>query len=168
MAMSPGTSQSSTLTLTPINNFSATPSFTCTVSSALLGVTCSVGTYNTSSDTAIVTIIASSSASTYPAPQENRPFMGWPVAALAAACLLLMVLIILRRRDSQFLLWKPRFGQVAFVAMLVCLLAIMLSCGGGSGGGGGGTTPTSESGTVTVQGQSGAVTQTTSISVSVN
>ncbi len=168
LAMSPGTSQSSTLTLTPINNFSATPSFTCTVSSALLGVTCSVGTYNTSNDTAIVTIIASSSASTFPAPQDNRPFMGWPVAALAVACLLLMVLIILRRRDSQFLLWKPRFGHVALVAMLVCLLAMMLSCGGGSGGGGGGTTPTSESGTVTVQGQSGAVTQTTSISVSVN
>jgi hypothetical protein len=94
--------------------------------------------------------------------------MGWPVVALAAACLLLMALIILRRRDSQSLLWKPRVGQVALVAMLVCLLAMMLSCGGWSGGVGGGTTPTSESGTVTVQGQSGAVIQTTSISVSVN
>jgi hypothetical protein len=168
LAMSPGTSQTSTLTLTPNNSFSATPSFTCAVSSALLGVTCSVGIYNTSNDTAIVTITTSSSASTFPAPQENRPFMGWPVVALAAACLLLMALIILRRRDSQSLLWKPRVGQVALVAMLVCLLAMMLSCGGWSGGGGGGTTPTSESGTVTVQGQSGAVTQTTSISVSVN
>jgi hypothetical protein len=168
LTIAAGTSGTSTLTLTPINNFSATPTFTCTPSSALAGVTCSVGTYNTSNDTEIVTITASSSALTFPAPRNSRPFTGWPVAALAAVCLLLVVLTIPRRRDSQSLLWRPRFRLVALIAMLACLLAVMLSCGGGSGGGGGGSTPTSESGPVTVQGQSGTITQTISISVSVN
>jgi hypothetical protein len=168
LTIAAGTSKASTLTLTPVNNFSATPTFTCSASSSLAGVTCSVGTYNTSNDTATVTITASSSATTFPAPQKNRPFTGWPMAALAAACLLLLALIMLRRRDSQSLPWRPCLRQVALAAMLVCLLAVMLSCGGGGGGGGGGSTTTSESGTVTVQGVSGSITQTTSISVTVD
>jgi hypothetical protein len=167
LTIAAGTSQSSTLTLTPINNFSAIPSFTCSVSTTLAGVTCSVGTYNTSNDTATLTIIASSSASAFPSLRKNRPFKGWPMAALAAACLLLMLPLIPRRRDSQSLLWRPRVRQVALAAMLACLLAVLLSCGGG-GGGGGNSTTTSEFGTVAVQGVSGSITQTASISVTVD
>jgi subtilase family serine protease len=167
LTMKAGTNATSTLTLTPINNFSGSPSFTCSASSSLAGVTCSVGALN-SNNTATVMITASSSASTFPAPQKNRPFTGWPVAALAAACLLLMVLITLRQRDSQTLLWRPCVRQVALVAMLACLLAVMLSCGGGSGGGGGGSTTTPESGTVTVQGTGPTTSHSVSISVTVD
>jgi hypothetical protein len=127
-----------------------------------------LGTFNTTNNTVVATITAASSATTFPTPQKNRPFRGWPVAGLAA-CLLLMFLIMVRQRDSQSLRWRPGVRQVALAAMLACLLVLMMSCGGnGGGGGGGGTTTTSESGTVTVQGTSGNITpQTTTISVTV-
>lgn len=165
-----GSTGTSTLTLTPTNNLSGSSvTFSCSPSSSLAGVTCSVGTLS-SNNTATVTITASSSASTFPALRKIRPFTGWPVAALAASSLLLMVLTILRRRDSRSLLRKPCARHVAIVAMLACLLAVMLSCGGGSGGGGGGggSTTTSESGTVTVQGTGPTTSHTTSISVKVD
>jgi hypothetical protein len=167
LTMNPGSSGTSTLTLTPVNNFSGSVTLSCSVGSTLAGVTCSVGALN-SNNTATVTITASSSASNFPAPQKNRPFKGWPAPALAAACLLLMLLIILRRRDSQSLLWRPCVRQVAFVAMLACLLAMMLSCGGSSGGGSGGGTTTSESGTVTVQGTGPTTSHSVAISVTVD
>jgi hypothetical protein len=89
------------------------------------------------------------------------------VATWAVVCLLLMVLIIVRWRDSRSSLRNPCGRQVALVATLACLLAIMLSCGGGGGGGGGGSNTTSESGTVTVQGAGPSTTHTVSITVTV-
>ena len=168
LTINPGYSGTSTVTLTLTNNFSGSITFSCNVSSTLAGVTCLLGTFNTSNNTVMATVTAASSATTFPTPQKNRPFRGWPVAGLAA-CLLLMLLIMLRLRDSQSLRWRPAVRQVALGAMLACLLALMMSCGGnGGGGGGGGTTTTSESGTVTVQGTSGSITpQTTTISVTV-
>ncbi len=168
LTINPGYSGTSTVTLTLTNNFSGSITFSCNVSSTLAGVTCLLGTFNTSNNTVVATITAASSATTFPTPPKKHPFRGWPVAGLAA-CLQLMLLIILRRRDSQSLRWRPAVRQVALGAMLACLLALMMSCGGnGGGGGGGGTTTTSESGTVTVQGTSGSITpQTTTISVTV-
>jgi hypothetical protein len=160
VTVSPGSSQTTTLILNPVNGFSATPSFTCTPSSSLAGVTCSVGTYNPSTDSATVTITASSSAANFPRAQKNRPFAGWSVAAVGA-CLLLILLVTRRRRDSPSWLWKPRARQVALVALLACLLAVTLSCGGGAVP----PAPPSETGIVTVQGVSGPVTASTTITV---
>ena len=172
LTLTAGGSGTSTLTLTPINNslnFSTNTALTCSVSSSLPGVTCSVGALG-GNNTATVTITDSLSASTFPAPHKNRPFQGWPAAVLATACLLLMVLIMPRRRDSESLPWNPGARQVGLVAMLVGLLALALSCGGGGGGGGGGgvITPPSESGTVTVQCVGPSTTHTASISVTAN
>jgi hypothetical protein len=166
LTIAAGSSGTSTLTLTPINNFSGSVTFSCSVASTLAGVTCSVGALS-SNNTAAVTITASSSASTFPAPQKNLPFTGWPLAALAAACLMLMVLIILRRGYSQSWPWSPCVRQVVLGVLLACLLAVMLSCGGGSGGGGGGGS-TPESGTVTVQGTGPNTSHSVSISVTVS
>ena len=164
LTMNAGNSGTSTLTLTLLNGLSSSSvNLACSVSSTLVGVTCSVGALN-SNNTATVTITASALASNFPGPQKNRPFKGWPVPALAASCLLLMILITLSRHDSQSLLWRPRLRQVAFVAMLVGLLAAGLGCGGGSGGG---STPTSESGTVTVQGAGPTTNHSVAISVTV-
>jgi hypothetical protein len=165
LTVAPGNSGTSTLTLTPINNFSASVSFTCSVPSSLAGVTCSVGALGTN-NTATVTITASSSATSYPALPRNPRFGGWWVAGLAMLCLLLIALS--RRRPSGLLAPKWNFRHAALGAVLVALWVASLSCGGGSGGGGGSTTPPAESGTVTVTGTSTSTTHTAQISVSVS
>lgn len=167
VTLAPGSSGTSTLTLTPVNNFSGNVNFTCSASSTLAGVTCSVGTL--SNNTATVTITAAASASIFPELYKNRPLTGWPLAALAAACLLLMVPIIPRRRGSQSFPRNSRARRLALVAALACLLAMTLSCGGGSATTGGAeSTPSPESGNVTVQGTSSSTSHTASISVSVS
>jgi hypothetical protein len=164
LTIAPGGSATSTLTLTPTNGFSATPTFSCTVASTLSGVTCAVGSLS-GNDTATVTITASSSATSYPARPRNPPFSGWWVSAL---CLLVLIALFkLRQGSVQAHLWNLR--SVALGAVLAAILVVSLSCGGGSsgGGGGGGTTPPAESGTVTVTGSSSSTTQTATINVSV-
>jgi len=161
VTLSPGSSATSTLTVTPINNFSGTVSFTCSASSTLSGVTCSVGALS-SNDTATVTIDAASSASSFRRINRYSPLTGWCVGAWLAACLLLIVAGA-PRRDLRFSL-----RRVALFAVLACLLAATLSCGGGGGGGGGRVVSVPESGMITVQGTGPTTSHTTSISVSVN
>jgi hypothetical protein len=167
LTIAPGAGGSSTLTLTPINNFSATPTFTCSVASALAGVTCSVGTY--SNNAATITITASSTAKTYPSLPRNPPLSAGWMASVAMLCLLLMAQRRLHRGSVPVLLGNLRVAALG--AILAVLLTASLSCGGsgGGGGGGGGTTPPpAESGTVTVTSTSGNTTHTATISVSVS
>ena len=163
LTMSPGGSATSTLTLTPLNGlYGSTVSFSCSASTTLQGVTCSVSAL-TSNNTATVIITALSSASNSPVPRKDHPFKAGPAAW--AVWLLLMVLIVLRRRDSRSVLWRECARQVAFGAMLLALLVAGLSCGGGSGGV---SPPPSESGTVTVQGTGPATSHSVAISVTVD
>ena len=165
VALSPGDSGTSTLTLTPVNNLSpSSVSFTCIASNTLAGVTCTVGALG-SDNKATVTITAASSASVFRKTPRNRPFTAWPLFVLAAACLLSVVQVISRQHESQPR--KRRACQVAWAAALAWLLATALSCGGGSGGGSQ-TPPSPESGTVTVQGTGTSTSHTVSISVSVS
>jgi len=166
LTISPGSSGTSTLTLTPINNFTATPTFTCTASSSLAGVTCSVGTL--SNNTATITVTASSSATTHPVFPLGPGFGSWWVAFAAMLWLLLFALSKLRPDGEQGDALNLR--QVALGVVLVSLLMASLSCGGGSSGGGGGGAPPSsaESGTVTVTGTSTSTSHSTTISVSVS
>jgi hypothetical protein len=191
LAISPGNSGTSTLTLTPINNFSATPNLTCSASSSLAGVTCTVGPLG-GNNTATVTITASSAATSYPALPRNPRFGAWWVAGVAMLCHLLIALCRLRqgsvpafcraeRRSAQgqrrwplhvwlrpeAALWNLRLAAIG--AILAALLVASLSCGGGSSGGGGGTTaPPPESGAVTVTGTSSTLSHTAQVSVSVS
>jgi len=160
LTIAPGASGTSTLTLTPINNFTGSPTFTCSVASTLAAVTCSVGTLT--NNTASVTITASSSATSYPALPRNPRFGEWGVAGVAMLCLLLIAVSRLRPGGVQARLWNLR--QVALGAVLATLLVASLSCGGGSSGGT--TTPPPESGTVTVTGTS-TTTHSAQVSVSV-
>jgi len=162
LTIAPGGNGTSTLTLTPINNFSATVTFTCSASSTLSGVACSVGAL--SSNTATVTIAASSAATSYPAPPRNPRFGGWGVAGVAMLCLLLIAPSKLRPGIVQAQLWNLRL--VALGAVLAALVVASLSCGGGSSGMGT-PTPQPESGTVTIIGTSPTATHTAQISVSV-
>jgi hypothetical protein len=161
LTIAPGANGTSTLTLTSINNFSATPTFTCTASSSLAGITCSVGILT--NNTATVTVSASSSATSYPAQPRNPRLGGWWVAGVAVVCFLLIALSRLRPGGVQAHLWNLRQGALG--AVLAALLLASLSCGGNSGGGGT-TTPPPESGSVTVTGTS-TTTHSVQISVSV-
>ena len=164
LTIAPGTSGTSTLTLTPINNFSATPTFTCSASSSLAGVTCSAGALG-SNNTATVTITASSSATSYPTLREGPRSDGRWVVGVALLCLLLIALYR-GRSGAPAHSWNLR--HVALCGVLMVLLAASLSCGSGNSGGGGTTSPPPESGTVTVTGTSGSTTHTATISVSVS
>jgi hypothetical protein len=158
LTIAPGSSGTSTVSLTSINGFSATPAFTCSVSSSLAGVTCSVGTYNTTNNTAVVSVTTSSSAKLYP-PSGHEPKLGAPWAIVLA--FLGIVLVGLARNQ--------RIAQVALGAALCAFLLVAVSCGSSSGSGGGGQSQSSpESGTVTVTGTSGSVTHTVQISISVS
>ncbi|HMD86062.1 MAG TPA: S53 family peptidase [Terriglobia bacterium] len=166
LTMAPGGSGTSTLTLTPIDNFlPGSVTFTCSVASTLAGVTCTVGTLS-GNNTATVTITASSTATSYPALPRNPRFGGWWLAGVAVLCFLLITLSRRRQGGLPAPLWNLR--HVALGAILAVLLLASLSCGGGGGGGGTPPPPPAESGTVTITGTSTTVTHTAPISVSVS
>jgi hypothetical protein len=164
LTIAPGGSATSTLTMTPINNFSGLLGYSCSVSSSLAGVYCAVGILSGTS-TLGVTVTASSSARNLPPLPRNPPFSGWWVAGVGMLCFLLIALSRMRQGRVQVQLWNLR--SVALGAILAAILVASLSCGGGSSGGGGGSTPQPESGTVTVTGSSSTATHTATINVSV-
>ena len=167
MALAPDGSSTSTLTLTPVDNFlPESVTFTCSVPVALAGVTCTVGDLG-GNDIATVTLTAASTATSYPALPRNPRFGAWWVAGVAMLALLLIALWGWRPRAVQVSKWNLR--QVALIVVVTTLLAASLSCGGGGGGGGGETPPPPpESGTVTVTGTSGSATHSAQISVTVS
>ncbi len=164
LTVAPGSSGTSTLTLTPIDNFlPANATLTCSVASTLSGVTCTVGTLS-GNNTATVTIAASSTATTYPALPRNPRFGGWWWAGVALLGFLLISLSRRRQSGVPAPMWNLR--HVALGAILAALLLASLSCGGG---GGGTPPPQAESGTVTITGTSTSVTpHSVQISVSVS
>ncbi len=168
LTMTPGSSATSTLSFTPINGLSGSSvTFSCSVSSTLAGVTCSVAALD-NNNTATVTITASSSASSFPALKKIHPLNAGATLALVGAWVLLVFLIALNGRRSQTLLRTERVRQIAFLAALTLALVAGLSCGGGSGGGGGVSSAPSESGTVTVEGTGPGTSHSVAISVSVD
>jgi hypothetical protein len=167
LTLTPGSSATSTLAFTPINGLSGSSvAFSCSVSSTLAGVTCSVGALDSNS-TAIVTITTSSSASSFPAVKKIHPLNASATPALVGAWLLLVFLIVLNGRRSQTLLRTEWVRQIAFLAALTVALVAGLSCGGSSGGGGV-SPPPSESGTVTVEGTGPSTSHSVTISVTVD
>jgi len=169
LAINPGASGTSTLTLTPVNGFSATPTLTCAASSTLVGVTCTVGAL--SNNTATITVTASSTASVYLPIHQGAHWGGWWIAA-ALIGLMLIAIFFISPAGKQLCCApaRPRRCQLMLCsATLAVVLLASLSCGGGSsGGGGGGTTSQPESGTVTITGTSNGTSHTAQITVSVS
>jgi hypothetical protein len=167
LAITPGSSASSTLTFTPINGLSGSSvTFSCSVSSTLAGVTCSVGALD-SNNTATVTITASSSASSFPVRQKIHLLNAGVAPVLAGLWLVLTVLLALDGCGPRALLRRKWVRGIAFGAALTVALVAGLSCGG-SGGSSGLSLAPSESGTVTVQGTGPSTSHSVTISVNVD
>jgi len=127
VTLQPGSSTTAVVSLTAIDNFSGNVSFTCSVSSNLVGVTCAVpATTLNSSGTTSVTITASSSARSTPRlkPPSFPPVSRW----LPWILLFVLVPAISARKPAAF------YARPAFTVSSVLLVAIafgVVSCGGG-------------------------------------
>ena len=151
-----GTSGSVTLTVTPQNGFSSTVNFGCTGLPG--GATCSFSPTTVAPSggaaTTQLTILAAAQAAIQR--RDSRPFL--PTSVLAVAVCLIG--------------WKKRRLGVKLILLAAAFVALGLisACGGGAGtgggGGGGGGTPVTS--TVTVVAVSGAIQQTTAITLTVN
>ena len=168
------TGNTSTITLTPSNGFTGSVALTAAVTSGPSGATdppslsfgatspVSLTTANAGSATlTISTIAATSSALARP----TRPGSRWYTAASTSLACILLFCIPAGRRS-----WRRKLGMLIFLAFLA---GGLISCGGGGGGsgggGGGGGNPGTSAGayTITVTGTSGALTETGTITLTV-
>jgi len=173
VSLTPGatTGNTSTISVTPSGGFAGSVALTATVSSSPSGAayppTLSFGSNSpvnitgTTAETAVLSIYTTapaSSALSYP----KRHGVSWHTAGGTALACLLIFGIRARRRNGRTML-----GMLIF---LVAFIGSLLACSGGgaSGGGGGGnpgTTPGNYS--ITVTGTSGTITETRSVTLTV-
>jgi subtilase family serine protease len=151
LTLSRGSAVSSTITVLPSGSFDGPVSFACRVSGGLTNTTCSIPGTVTGSGTITLTVTAGATAmSLYE--RTNRP--------LPAACAGFGILLLL--------LWPRKRARVAGIALACCSLAAV-SCGGGSSAPvqGMALQPTTETGVVVITATAGVMTQTASVSVTV-
>ncbi len=154
----------STVTVTALNGFTGTVTLTCSVSATLPGTSCSVpapGTVNTSG-TIAVTVTAPTTRASLRIPRAFPPIFPWTDGSFALAFGLVLAGQENGSKRKKLRLW-------VLLVLLVIGLAVMPGCGGGgSSSTSSNPTPSFQSGSVTVQGVSGSVTQTTSIIVTIS
>ena len=169
------TGNTSTITVTPSGGFIGSVALTAAITSSptgsqnsptlSFGSTTPVSITGFGSGTAILTITtkaATSAALTYP----KRPGAPWYAGGSALACLLLIAIPARRRKG---------WAMLGMLALLLALSSGLLACGGslgsggGNGGGGGGGTAGTTAGTytITVTGTSGTLSQTGTVTLTV-
>ena len=124
VSIQPGGSATTTITVTPQNNFSGQVSLSCTPSSSLVSVTCSLSntTVNTSGSTVLTISESSSAARVHPLPwlQKMPPMSpGWSLLVLALAG----AICLGRKQRNMY-----QLGTAGLVALTVGAV----SCGSGS------------------------------------
>ena len=151
LTMAAGTSSTALITVTPGNLFGGSITFTCSVAGTLANVTCSIpGTVSNGSGSAMLTVSAASNA--------TAPFTNPPIYPLT--CLLLIGCAVVMLSHSK--------GRLLATGLAVLLMLALGSCGGGGSTSTTITTKTSgETGLVTIVGTSGALSHTTSVSVTI-
>jgi Chitobiase/beta-hexosaminidase C-terminal domain/Legume lectin domain len=163
---SPGTTATSTISVTPSNGFTGSVALTCAVTSSPTGAIdppgCSVTQPASIAGTAAVTAtltVTTTAASTAALHNRLRGFFGFGGGGVLAAFLFFCVPF--RRRK-----WQSLFGLLIFFA----IAAAAIGCGGGNTGGGGGSGGSGTSAgsyTVTVTGTAGSAKSTTTVMVNV-
>jgi subtilase family serine protease len=174
ISLNPGatTGNTSTITVTPNSaGFTGTVSLTCSISPTATSdaATCSfsspsVSLSGTTAQTSTLSIATTAAVAdlTYPKIGKGK---GWLGAGSGAILALLVFFGIPARRRS----WRAMLG----ILLAMAALGVMSSCGGGgSSGGSGGTTPsnpgtTPGTYTVTVTGTSGSISQSTTVTLTV-
>jgi hypothetical protein len=157
----PGQSGTSTISVTPVNGFTSSVSFSC--SGLPVGTTCSFSpaamTPLGAAASTTLTLNASASASNHP----SSPFRYVPVAALAFS------LCFVRFKDRRsYPLWILCVSAtLSLTCLSACSSGTSISSSGTSNSSGGNTS-TPESGTATVTATSGSLSHSISISVIVN
>lgn len=166
LTVAPGetTGNTSTITLTPSNGFTGAISLSCAITPEAANdpATCSVpASITISGATAETTTLTVNTAAATTSSNQTRKLF-WPSAGgTALACILLASIPARRRR------WQSMLG---ILVLLFSITGGVSACGGGGGNGGGGagnpgTTPGTY--TITVTGTSGAITQTGTVSLTV-
>jgi subtilase family serine protease len=155
-----GNSASLTVSVSPLNGFTGTVALTCSVPSTLTNVTCTASPSTiASSGSATVTLTASKHASTM------QPF-GWPWGPVAGTFALMFGILFVGAgnwQHSNSSKCKTTFHTLATTSMLVLAL-LAIGCGGGSDS----SSSTPVTGTVIIEGTSGADIHSVSVSVTVN
>ena len=157
------------ITVTTFNGFSGTPAFTCSVGTALTGVTCAV-VAGGSGNTFTLQVTAPASSAAY-RPEGFGRFGGWPLVCAIAA---FGIFYADMKRRSAIQLSGGRRPKLAPAVTLAFVLLVAVGCGGGSSsssnnsGNPTGSGVTLASGSVGVTGTSGSVSHTAQISVTVN
>ncbi|MGA2538199.1 MAG: FG-GAP-like repeat-containing protein [Terracidiphilus sp.] len=177
IAVAPGasTGNTSTITVTPSGGFTGSVALTAALTASPTGATdlptlsfgstSPVGITGASAGTATLTVATTAATSASLAHPNFRTAPYWYATGGAALACLLLFGIPTRRR------WRAILGAFFLFALLT---GGIVSCGGGGGGGGGktggggGPGTTAGAYTITVTGVSGQVTETTTVSLTVN
>jgi subtilase family serine protease len=158
------TGNTATISVTPSGGFTGTVALACAFASnaatdpATCSITPSVAITGTTALTATLTVTTTASASS----SNEVKKLFWPSAGGATVCVLLFFGLPKRRRN-----W------LAMIGLLVIFVGLAgMGCGGVSGGGGGGgggnTGTTAGTYSITVTGTSGAASETTTVTLTVN
>jgi len=160
-----GACGSAQLALTPIDGFEGTPTFTCDVSSALAGVTCSVTPTSTLNRYSLAIEVPAPSGALL-GPGAPNGFYFWSIAALIGACGISFWVLPNWKSNIRVRLCEPGVCPTFKPRLvLLCLVLLALSCSGGSSRNTG-VVENFASGTITVTGTIGGVSRTTQIAVS--
>ncbi len=178
IVLNPGasTGNTSTITVTPSGGFTGNVALTASLSSSpsgandpptfSFGSTTPVSITGTTAGTAILTVTttaATNAALRYPERYQARERAPWYAVGGATLASILFLGIPARRRK-----WRTILGMFVLLALLTGGLT---SCGSNVGGGGGGSGNIGTSAgayTVTVTGTSGSITESTTVTLTVN
>jgi hypothetical protein len=159
--VSAGGSSTSTITITPINSFTAAVALTCSVAPAgTRAPTCAFNPASVTGGTGTSTLTVSTTAATtgFLVPQSKGALyaMWLPVGGLALV-------------GAGFTSRKKKIWSLLLGCLMFSGLVFMMACGGSSPGGGGGGHPGTTAGTytITVTGTSGSLTHSAQVSLTV-
>ncbi len=168
LSVTQGTTNTAQIAITAFNGFTGTPTFACSVGTALTGVTCQVN-----QATRTLSVTAPSHSSAYRTRWFDR-VDSFPLAALFAV-LAICYVETKRRLNGQGSGCRPAIRRPAFgsVLLLASVLLVAFGCGGGGSSGktnsnSSGSNPPIASGSVAVTGTSGSLVHEAQISVNVN